>query len=193
MEWLDPPYCSGHWVPEMVEIAGGIDSLSRKGTDSVRIPWEDVLAWAPEVLLLMPCGFGVEEIIPQTARLPSLPGWADIPAVRDDRVFVVDADAYFARPGPRVIDGIELLARLIHPALEWPAIEAAAVRMRSKTCESCGALFFCQAAAGCWCGNVCVSDAERGMLNQTYADCVCPDCLGSHSARQLAGSLHPPS
>ena len=61
MEWLHPPYCSGHWVPEMVEIAAGRDALSRKSTDSVRAAWEDVVAWAPEVLILMPCGFGIEQ------------------------------------------------------------------------------------------------------------------------------------
>jgi iron complex transport system substrate-binding protein len=159
MEWLEPPYCSGHWVPEMVEIAGGIDALSRKGTDSVRIAWDDVLCWAPEVLLLMPCGFGLEEIIPQTVRLTSLPRWSEIPAVRNDRVFAVDANAYFARPGPRLFDGIELLARLIHPELEWPAIEATAVPLRTKQCERCGALFLCRTPtapsigrAECHCG-----------------------------------------
>jgi iron complex transport system substrate-binding protein len=184
MEWLDPPYCSGHWVPEMVESAGGVDRLSRKGTDSVRVEWADVLAWSPEVLLLMPCGFDLQEIIPQTARMPSLPGWAQLPAVRDDRVFVVDANAYFARPGPRVVDGIELLARLIHPELEWRSIEAAAVRLRTKICESCRALFLCQQSAGCWCGTVCVPHAELKKLSETHSDCLCPDCLGSYAGRQ---------
>ncbi len=192
MEWLDPPYCSGHWVPEMVEIAGGIDGLSRKGADSVRIPWDDVLTWAPEVLFLMPCGFALEEIIPQTARLPSLPGWSQLPAVRDDRVFVVDANAYFARPGPRVIDGIELLARSIHPQLEW-AIKPAAVRLRTKACDSCGAPFFCQAAAACWCGSVRLSSAARKTLSDTHADCLCPACLASHSARELTAAGRRPS
>lgn len=193
MEWLDPPYCSGHWVPEMVEIAGGVDGLSRKGADSVRLRWDEVLAWAPQVLFLMPCGFALDEIIPQTARLPSLPGWAELPAVRDDRVFVVDANAYFARPGPRVIDGIELVARCIHPALDWPAIEPAAVRLRTKTCESCGALFLCQAATGCWCAAVALSDADRKRLAQTHGDCLCPACLGSYSSRRLTELARQPS
>jgi iron complex transport system substrate-binding protein len=120
LEWLDPVYCSGHWMPEMVEIAGGVDALGRKGTDSVRIPWEDVLKWAPEVLIITPCGFNLDKVIEQTAQLFNNPGWSELPAVRDDRVYAVDANSYFARPGPRVVDGTELLAHLIHPELfQW--------------------------------------------------------------------------
>lgn len=115
LEWVDPLYCSGHWVGEMVECAGGTDELSRRGTDSVRIPWEDVVRWAPEVLVVMPCGFHLGRAIEQTKRLTQHPGWTDLPAVRAGRVFAVDANAYFARPGPRLVDGIELLAHLFHP------------------------------------------------------------------------------
>lgn len=117
MEWLDPVYCGGHWMAEMVEIAGGVDSLARKGTDSVRIPWNDVLEWAPEVLILTPCGFNLDKVIEQTAQLFSNTGWSDLPAVRNNRVYAVDANSYFARPGPRVVEGTELLAHLIHPEL----------------------------------------------------------------------------
>ncbi len=120
MEWLDPVYCSGHWVPEMVEIAGGVDALARKGTDSVRIPWDDVLKWAPEVLIITPCGFNLDKVVEQTPQLFSNPGWSDLPAVRNNRVYAVDANSYFARPGPRVVEGAELLAHLIHPDLfQW--------------------------------------------------------------------------
>ncbi|SHG48566.1 cobalamin-binding protein [Bradyrhizobium erythrophlei] len=120
MEWMDPVYCCGHWVPEMVRIAGGIDGLGREGTDSVRIPWQDVLQWKPEVLIVMPCGFGLEKAADQARMLASYPGWADLPAVGDGRVYAVDANAYFARPGPRVVEGTELLAHLLHPGLfEW--------------------------------------------------------------------------
>jgi iron complex transport system substrate-binding protein len=115
MEWLDPVYCSGHWVPEMVELAGGRDDLGRRGADSVRIPWQDVVRWAPEVLIVMPCGMDLEKAAAQAQQLGSYPGWSDLPAVRGDRVYAVDANSYFARPGPRVIDGTELLAHLIHP------------------------------------------------------------------------------
>jgi iron complex transport system substrate-binding protein len=120
MEWLDPVYCSGHWMPEMVEIAGGMDALARKGTDSVRIPWNDVMEWAPEVLIITPCGFSLDKVLELTPQLFSNPGWSELPAVRDGRVYAVDANSYFARPGPRVVDGTELLAHLIHPDLcDW--------------------------------------------------------------------------
>jgi len=120
MEWVDPIYCCGHWVPEMVRIAGGADELGRTGTDSVRITWEDVLHWAPEVLIVMPCGLHMEKAAEQAERLFDYPGWSDLPAVRDGRVYAVDANAYFARPGPRVVEGTELLAHLLHPNLfEW--------------------------------------------------------------------------
>lgn len=117
MEWLDPVYCSGHWVPEMVRLAGGIDGLSHEGKDSVRIPWDDVLKWAPEVLIITPCGFNLEKVIEQSQRLPNYSGCFDLPAVRQCRVYAVDANSYFARPGPRVVDGTELLAHLIQPEL----------------------------------------------------------------------------
>src|ERR1700732_1527239 len=120
MEWMDPVYCCGHWVPEMVRIAGGIDKLGREGADSVRIQWTDVLQWKPEVLIVMPCGFGLEKAAEQARLLSAYSGWADAPAVRDGRVYAVDANSYFARPGPRVVEGTELLAHLLHPGLfEW--------------------------------------------------------------------------
>ena len=117
MEWVDPVYCAGHWMPEMVEIAGGIDSLSHQGSDSVRIPWADVVQWNPEVLVVTPCGFKLDAAIEQSSQLQKLEGWADLDAVRNSRVYAVDANSYFARPGPRVVDGTELLAHLIHPNL----------------------------------------------------------------------------
>jgi iron complex transport system substrate-binding protein len=115
VEWVEPVYCSGHWVPEMVELAGGVDSLSRKGGDSVRVSWKEILDWAPEVLIISPCGFNMADAAEQTRQLFTRPGWNDIPAVRQNRVYAVDANSYFARPGPRVVEGVELLAHLIHP------------------------------------------------------------------------------
>ena len=130
IEWFDPVYCSGHWVPEMVRLAGGVDALSREGADSVRIPWDDVLAWAPEVLILTPCGFNLEQVTEQSRRLFTYPGWSELPAVREGRVYAVDANSYFARPGPRVVDGTELLAHLIHPELfRWQGPVAAYQRL----------------------------------------------------------------
>lgn len=117
MEWLDPVYCSGHWMPEMVAIAGGVDELGQSGSDSIRIPWDDVVNWAPEVLIITPCGFNLDKVIEQTPPLFDYPGWAELPAVRNRRVYAVDANSYFARPSLRVVEGTELLAHLIHPDL----------------------------------------------------------------------------
>ncbi len=126
LEWLDPVYCSGHWMPEMVEIAGGVDALARRGTDSVRIPWDDVLEWAPEVLIITPCGFNLSKVIEQTPQLFCNQGWSDLPAMRNGQVYAVDANSYFARPGPRVVEGTELLAHLIHPELfNWQGSQEA--------------------------------------------------------------------
>ena len=117
MEWVDPPYCSGHWVPEMVELAGGIDALGRRGTDSARVPWSEILAWAPEIFLVMPCGCDLKRAVKEAGNLTVLEGWAELPAVRSGHVYALDANSYFARPGPRVVDGAELLAHLLHPGL----------------------------------------------------------------------------
>jgi iron complex transport system substrate-binding protein len=120
MEWLDPVFCSGHWVPEMVRIAGGVDPLGREGADSVRIEWDQVREWDPEILVVMPCGFRLENVVELTSGLKNYPGWSEVAAVRANRVYAVDANSYFARPGPRVVDGTELLAHLFHPgAFEW--------------------------------------------------------------------------
>lgn len=126
LEWIDPVYCAGHWVPEMIEIAGGIDRLGHKGADSTRVSWEDVLAWAPEVLIVAPCGFNLAQVMEQVQPLVTRPGWSELPAVRSGRVFAVDANSYFARPGPRVVEGTELLAHLFHPdVFEWSGPGAA--------------------------------------------------------------------
>jgi iron complex transport system substrate-binding protein len=130
IEWLDPIYCSGHWMPEMVAIAGGVDSLARNGADSVRIPWDEVLNWAPEVLIITPCGFNLDKVIEQTPLLFGNPGWPELPAVRNGRVYAVDANSYFARPGPRVVEGTELLAHLINPEIfVWKGPPAAFQRI----------------------------------------------------------------
>jgi iron complex transport system substrate-binding protein len=120
MEWADPIYCGGHWIPEMIELAGGVDRLARAGRDSVRIAWEEVQRWDPERLILAPCGYQLAQALAQLPLLAALPGWARLAAVRQGQVFCVDSNAYFARPGPRIVQGAELLAHLIHPELfEW--------------------------------------------------------------------------
>lgn len=134
MEWLDPMYCSGHWVPEMVRIAGGVDELARENSDSVRIDWEAVRSWAPEVLIIMPCGCHLEKTVELSAKLGALPGWSELPAVRHKQVFAVDASSYFARPGPRVVEGTELLAHLLHPEVfPWTGPETAYRRLDIPT------------------------------------------------------------
>jgi iron complex transport system substrate-binding protein len=123
MEWLDPVYASGHWVPELVKLAGGVDELGRERGESVRVSWEQVAAWDPEVLVIMPCGFNLQQTMKQIWSVFGGSGseaarqFFALRAVRDRRVYAVDANSYFARPGPRVIEGAELLARLIHPKL----------------------------------------------------------------------------
>jgi iron complex transport system substrate-binding protein len=102
LEWIDPPFCAGHWVPEMIEIAGGIDPLARAGDDSVRISWDDIRASEPEVVIVAPCGFGLAD----AERLAR-----ELPPLGNARIVPVDANAFFARPGPRYIEGIEVLAQ----------------------------------------------------------------------------------
>ncbi|MEX2542769.1 MAG: cobalamin-binding protein [Trueperaceae bacterium] len=121
LEWLDPPFCSGHWGPELVELAGGYDPLGRKGSDSSQIPWQAVLDSRPEVLVLACCGNSVARTLEELPALKGNAGWQELPAVRNGRVFALDGSAYFSRPGPRVVDSLELLAGILHPELfpEW--------------------------------------------------------------------------
>ena len=115
LEWFDPPFATGHWVPEQVRRAGGWELLGREGDRSVETTWDAVHDVDPEMLVLMACGFHVREAVEEWARVPRPPAWREIDAVRRGQVFVVDGSAYFSRPGPRVIDGIELLAEIFDP------------------------------------------------------------------------------
>lgn len=117
LEWLDPLFTGGHWIPEMVELAGGEDMLAQPGQPSATVSWELVVNQAPEVLMLMPCGFSVERTLEELELVRGLAGWENLPAVCNGRVFAVAANALFSRPGPRLIDGLELMAQLIHPEL----------------------------------------------------------------------------
>ena len=116
IEWLDPPFACGHWVPEQVRLAGGWELLGVEGGRSVETTWAAVSEVDPEILVLMPCGFDLARTIEEWERLPRPEGWDELRAVREGRVFATDGSAYFSRPGPRVMDGIELLAELIDPA-----------------------------------------------------------------------------
>lgn len=115
LEWLDPPFAAGHWVPEMIALAGGAEVLGRAGEKSFRTTWAAICAAAPEVIVLMPCGYSAEAAEQEWAGLPKPSGWAEIPAVRAGRVYAVDANSYCSRPAPRVVAGIEQLAQFFHP------------------------------------------------------------------------------
>ena len=115
MEWLDPAYSGGHWVPEMVEIAGGREVLGRPGQKSARISPGQVIGAQPEVIVLMPCGFSLERTIEEYRRTPMFDGWTELPAVRNGEVYAVNGSAYFNRSGPRLVDGVEILASILHP------------------------------------------------------------------------------
>jgi iron complex transport system substrate-binding protein len=126
LEWLDPIYVGGHWVPEMVACAGGIDLFGEPGKPSFRISPEQVAEARPEVIVIMQCGYGVARNREEYRRAKFPAGWKDIPAVRSGRVFAVDANSYFSRSGPRVADGVAILAHLFHPerALSEIPVEA---------------------------------------------------------------------
>jgi iron complex transport system substrate-binding protein len=98
-----------------VAIAGGEDALGSPGQTSTVVAWEDIVTYAPEVVVIMPCGFNQEQAAARIAELSTRPGWTDLPAVQERHVYAVDGSAYFSRPGPRLIDGIELLAAIFHP------------------------------------------------------------------------------
>jgi len=119
MEWVDPPFCSGHWGPELVEIAGGQDPLGRKYQPSVQIDWNAVLDARPEVIVLALCGYDVDLARRDYALLRRFPGFDSLSAARRGQIYAVDASAYFARPGPRIVDSLELLAGIFHPE-EFP-------------------------------------------------------------------------
>ena len=115
LEWFDPIYAAGHWVPEMVELAGGQDVLGRKGEPSAKIGWNGIVELAPDVIMLMPCGFDVSQTLRGAPALKQLEGWRDLPAVKAGNVFAANGHAFFSRPGPRLVDGLDILAYVIHP------------------------------------------------------------------------------
>jgi iron complex transport system substrate-binding protein len=115
IEWLDPVFCSGHWTPELVAIAGGEEVLGLKGRDSVRKTWAEVQAAAPEILMIACCGQTAARALQDWDRLKTLPDIQALSAVQAGNVYVADGNAYFSRPGPRVVDTLEILAEVIHP------------------------------------------------------------------------------
>jgi iron complex transport system substrate-binding protein len=130
LEWLEPIYGGGHWIPQMLEWAGAQDANARDGSDSVPISWEAVIAQRPEVVFVAPCGFDATRAAELSQVLRARPGWDALPAVSTGRVYALDANAYFARPGPRLVDGVELLAHLVHPErCAWHGAAGAFLRL----------------------------------------------------------------
>ncbi len=118
-EWLEPPYSAGHWVPDMVSAAGGIDVAGMSGEPSHRMRWPDVAALEPDIVVLAPCGFDLDRTLSEVVPLDLSAHLLGTPARQESRVFAVDANAMFSRPAPRVVDGVEVLAHLLHPT-EFP-------------------------------------------------------------------------
>jgi iron complex transport system substrate-binding protein len=119
MEWVDPPFCSGHWGPELVEIAGGHDPLGRKHQPSVQIKWQEVIDARLDVIVLALCGYDIGRARRDYEILRRFPDFDCLPAAQSGDVYTVDASAYFARPGPRIVDSAEILAGILHPT-EFP-------------------------------------------------------------------------
>jgi len=115
IEWLDPLFVAGHWVPEMIALAGGMDVLGRGGEPSFVVPWQTIIDSEPDVIVLMPCGFTVPRTRQEVYLLTERKGWSNVRAVHAGQVYLTDASAYFNRPGPRIVTGVEILARILHP------------------------------------------------------------------------------
>jgi iron complex transport system substrate-binding protein len=137
LEWTDPIFAGGHWVPEMVRLAGGRDVLGVEGERSAEVAWERVVEAAPELMVLMPCGFGLERSLETVADLERRPGFRDLPCAATGRIAAVDGSGYFNRPGPRIVDGLRILAAVLRadPGSPLPA-GAAWVRLSGREAGS---------------------------------------------------------
>jgi iron complex transport system substrate-binding protein len=113
LEWLSPPFNAGHWIPEMIDLAGGVDPLGKLGKDSYRMEWDQVLRVDPDVVLVMPCGHNLEKSVAEYRATQFPEGWKQVKAVRNGRVYALNASAYFSRPGPRLVTGLEIMHSLL--------------------------------------------------------------------------------
>ena len=130
LEWLEPFYVGGHWVPDMIARAGGVDLFGAARRPSFRITLEDIVNAAPDVLLIAPCGYSAEQASAEYGSMVLPDQWHAIPAVREDRVYALEANSYFSRPGPRLVTGIEVLAKVCHPAIQVsPEAESAILQI----------------------------------------------------------------
>lgn len=115
IEWIDPLFAGGNWIAELVEIAGGDYSLAPVGTHSPKMTWQTLVEYQPEVIVIMPCGFKIPQTQADLQTLTTHPHWIKLPAVQARRVYVADGNAYFNRPGPRIVESVEILAEILHP------------------------------------------------------------------------------
>ena len=118
LEWLNPVFNAGHWVPEMVALAGGEDVLAHAGKPSVRMEWQQVFDARPDVILVSPCGYDLARAMEEFSHMSLPEGWNEMSAVKSGRVYVTDANSYLSRPGPRLADGVAILAKALHPDLD---------------------------------------------------------------------------
>lgn len=133
MEWVDPPYCCGHWMKELVEIAGGRDDLAKHRRPSVRVEWKRVLEFNPEIIVLTCCGFELQRNAREASLLLKFEGANELDAVKSGRVIAADGSHYFARPGPRIVESLEILAHVIHPEVfAAPQVENAFGAVKSS-------------------------------------------------------------
>ena len=126
LEWIDPLFNGGHWNPELIALAGGVDVLGSPAAPSRAITWEALRAAEPEVVFVACCGFSTERALEDLALLQAGDGWDELPAVREGRVYFSDGNAFFSRPGPRIVDSLEVLGAALHPTVH-PGPVAAAV------------------------------------------------------------------
>jgi len=120
MEWVDPPFCGGHWMKELVDFVGGRDDLANPGRPSYRIDWRRVIEFSPEIIVLTCCGFNLQRCLQESGVLSGFEKVMSLPAAKSGRVYATDGSAYFSRPGPRIVDSLEILAHLIHPEIFLP-------------------------------------------------------------------------
>jgi iron complex transport system substrate-binding protein len=132
IEWMDPLIEAGHWMPELIEIAGGSPLFALPGEKSPVVDWDAVLDADPEVILVAPCGFRIEQTCADIDALRGRPGWRSLQAVREERVFLLDGNAYVNRPGPRLVDTLEIVAALVHPDLFPPPAADTHLRLSGK-------------------------------------------------------------
>lgn len=129
LEWLEPPFAPGHWVPEQVETSGGICVMGQAGERSITTTYQVIRESEPDVLVMIPCGYREEDVLRQLPATKFPSNWRSIPAIMNGEVWTLDASAYFSRPGPRVVDGVEILAKILHPTIFGAPDDSEAIRI----------------------------------------------------------------